>query len=339
MWAAVMWDIVASQTPRVRNEMLLHESFHIVQKRLGLAVSTVSAEHLDSVEGRYWMRLEWRALERALRESGKERTLAVREALAFRQARRMRFPNMVESERALEINEGLASYTGTVLAAPSQAEAIARAIELLTNATGPASLGGAWATENDADSFVRTFAYTSGPAYGLLLDAASPGWPRKVRASDDPGAMLMHALGVQPVAEPVAAAAHYGGLELRAAEEQRDQRRQARIAGFRRQFVDGPVLVMPGGGSGLSNSLGAVVIPDAGTIYFHAYRMKGKWGTLEADKGVLVSSDGSKRFLPAPVWGSDSTITGDGWALNVASGWMIRKGPRHGDYEVVRRQP
>jgi hypothetical protein len=54
-----------------------------------------------------------------------------------------------------------------------------------------------------------------------------------------------------------------------------------------RRFVDGPVLVMPGGGAGLSNSLGAVVIPDVGTIYFGAYRMTGAWGGLEADKGVL----------------------------------------------------
>ena len=41
------------------------------------------------LDGRYWLRLEWRALARALRESGEQRDLAVREALAFRQARRM----------------------------------------------------------------------------------------------------------------------------------------------------------------------------------------------------------------------------------------------------------
>ena len=57
---------------------------------------------------------------------------------------------------------------------------------------------------------MRTFTYNSGPAYGLLLDAASPGWPRTVRGSDDPPAMLMRALGVQPVADAAAAAARYG---------------------------------------------------------------------------------------------------------------------------------
>ncbi len=55
------------------------------------------------------MRLEWRAL-------------------AFRQARRQRFPDGAEGERADELREGLAQYTGTVVAAPTTADAIADAV-------------------------------------------------------------------------------------------------------------------------------------------------------------------------------------------------------------------
>jgi hypothetical protein len=324
MWAALTWDTIANWPARTRGEAFLHESFHIVQLQRGLSVNTLSAEHLDSMEGRYWTRLEWRALARALRESGESRTLAVREVLAFRQARRTRFPDKVETERALDINEGLASYTGTVLGAPTPADALASALDGLAGA-------------ETGESFVRTYAYASGPAYGLLLDAASPGWPRTVRASDDPAAMLMRALTVQPVADATAAALKYGGPELRAAEEERERQRQARISELRRQFVDGPVLVMPGAGSGLSNSLGAVVIPDAGTIYFGAYRMAGEWGALEADKGVLISTDGRTRRLPAPVPADGTTVTGDGWTLEPAPGWVVREGPRRGDYELVPR--
>lgn len=324
MWAAVTWDTISNWPARTRGEVFLHESFHIVQMRLGLGVGRVESEHLDSVEGRYWLRLEWRALARALRETGEARALAVGQALAFRKARHARYPDNVESERALEINEGLASYTQTVLAAPSEADAIARTLELLAEA-------------EDGESFVRTFAYTSGPAYGLLLDAASPGWPRKVRGSDDVAVLLIRALGAQPVTDAAAAAARYGGAELRAAEEKREQQRQARIAELRQRFLDGPVFVMPGGGGGMSDSRGAVVIPDAGTIYFGAYRMTGEWGALEADKGVLVSSDGRVRRLPAPVRRDDTTISGDGWTFKAAPGWVLREGARRGDYEVVRQ--
>ena len=330
MWAALTWDTIANWPPRSRGEAFLHESFHIVQPRLGLTLSNdspgaVENEQLDSVDGRYWLRLEWRALARALRESGEPRALAVRDALAFRQARHKHFPNNVESERGLHITEGLPSYTQTVLAEPSGADAIARTLELLAGA-------------EEGESFVRTFTYTSGPAYGLLLDAASPGWPRRVRARDDPPVMLMHALRVEP-ADAAAAAARYGGTELRAAEDQREQQRLARIAELRRRFVDGPVLVMPGGGSGLSDSRGATVIPGVGTVYFHPFRMSGPWGRLEADQGVLVGTDGRSRRLPAPVRGDEATISGDGWTFKAAEGWIIREGARRGDYEVVRRQP
>jgi hypothetical protein len=322
MWAALVWDIVANQPPHVRNAMFLHESFHIVQMRLGLGVPTVSAEHLDEVDGRYWLRLEWHALARALQESGERRTSAVRDALAFRQARHTRYPDKVETERALDINEGLASYTGIVLAAQSEADAIASALGELTG-------------QESGESYVRTAAYASGPAYGLLLDAASPGWTRKVRVSDDPAAMLMRALATQPAANVEEAAARYGGAELRAAEVRREQQRQARIAELRQRFVDGPVLVMPGGGSGFSDSHGAVVIPNVGTIWFGDYHQTGPWGALDATKGVLLSTDGSTRRLPAPVRRDETTMSGDGWTLKVATGWVVREGARKGDYEVV----
>jgi len=63
------------------------------------------------------------------------------------------------------------------------------------------------------------------------------------------------------------------------------------IAALRQRFVDGPVFVIPCGGGGTSNSLGAVVIPGAGAVYFHSYRWSGPGGTLAAESGVLEASD------------------------------------------------
>jgi hypothetical protein len=325
-WGAYMWDDVANATPRHRMEIFLHELFHGVQPQLGLMAPALATEHLDAADGRYWLRLEWRALARALRESGEQRNLAVRDALAFREARRMLYPASVEDERGQEITEGLAAYTGTVLAAQSAADAIVGALDLLANAEAE-------------ESFVRTFAYKSGPAYGLLLDSASPGWTRRVRGTDDLGTLVMRALAVQPATDATASATRYGGAEIRASEQKREQDRRARLAELRRRFVDGPVLRIPGGGSGMSNSRGAVVIPGVGTVYFGPFRASGGWGTLEAEKGALVATDGSSRRVPAPVRRDDGTFAGDGWTFKVAPGWVVREGARRGDYEVVRQQP
>ena len=328
-WSAYTWDDVANRTPRERKELFFHELFHGVQPQLGLGAPALATEHLDAGDGRYWLRLEWRALTRALRESGQPRTLAVRDALAFRQARHKLYPASVEDERAQEITEGLAAYTGTVLAAQSDADAIASAIDLLVK-TEAAALEA---------SFVRTFAYMSGPAYGLLLDASSPGWTRRVRGTDDLGTLVMRALAVQPATDATASATRYGGAEIRASEQQREQERQQRFAELRQRFVDGPVLVIPGGGSGMSDSRGAAVIPGIGTVYFGPFRASGDWGTLEAEKGVLVASDGRSRRVSAPVRRDYGTFTGDGWTFKAAAGWVVREGARRGDYEVVRQQP
>jgi hypothetical protein len=328
-WSAYMWNDVVNRTPRERRELFLHELFHCVQPRLGLAAKALDSEHLDAADGRYWLRLEWRALARALRESGELRNLAVRDALVFRQARRMLYAGNVESERGQEITEGLAAYTGAVLAADSAADAIASAIDLLVR-TEAAALEA---------SFVRTFAYNSGPAYGLLLDASSPGWTRKVRSTDDLGTLLMRALAVQPASDATASAARYDGAEIRSSEQQREQQRQQRLAELRRQFVDGPVLLFPGAGGAQFNSIGAVSIPGVGTVYFGPYNASGEWGTLSAEKGVLIASDGRSRRVSAPVRRDDVTFTGDGWTFKAAPGWVVRKGSRPGDYEVVRPTP
>ena len=322
-WTAFMWDFVVAQRPRDREVLFLHELFHRVQPQLGLIAPAHANEHVDAADGRYWLRLEWRALARALRVSGEPRETAVRDALAFRQARRALYPGSAESERDVEITEGLAHYTGIVVAAPSRADAIASAVDL--------------AATDTVESFVRSFPTTSGVLYGLLLDATSPGWTRHVRSTDDLGTLLMRALAVQPTTDATASATRYGGAEVRAFEQQREERRQERLADLRRRFVDGPVLQIPGGGGAASDSRGAVVIQGVGTVWFGAYRASGTWGTLEAEKGVLVASDGRWRRVSAPQRRDSVTFYGDGWTFKAASGWLIREGARRGDYEVVRR--
>lgn len=324
-WIAYTWDDLATAPAWRRREIMLHEMFHGVQQQLGLGVGLLENEHLDALDGRYWLQLEWRALAQALKSQGTQRTSAIRDALAFRQRRRSIYTMAAENERALEINEGTASYTGTVLAASSRADAIANALVTLT----PAEKG---------ESFVRTFAYASGPAYGLLLDEALPGWQRALRASDDLGTLLMNALAVRPSTDVERAAGKYGGVELLAAEQRRERLRQDRINELRLQFVDGPVLVLPGGGHAASDSRGATVIPGIGTVYFHKYRASGPWGTLMTEKGVLLASDGRSRRVPAPVRRDDGTVSGDGWTFTAAPGWTVHEGARRGDFEVVKEQ-
>lgn len=320
-WATYIWDFIPADDRRRRGETLLHELFHRIQPQLGLMTQTGQNDHLDTLEGRYWLQLEWRALARALGLSGTERTAAVRDALAFRLSRRTVFTGAAENERVDEIGEGLAQYTGTVVAAASAAEAVASAIDQLADAEKQAT-------------FVPTFAYTSGVAYGILLDAWSPGWARQVQATSDLGQLLAAAAGIQPAENAAGAASRYGSAELRAAEEKRDVQRKAHSVELRRRFVDGPVLVLPRGGGATFDTRGATPIPGSGTVYV-GYRVAGEWGRFETTNGVLVSNDGGTLTVPAPTSVTGTALVGDGWTAVLAPGWVVRPGPRAGDYRVT----
>jgi hypothetical protein len=320
-WAAYIWDFTTSLDQGSRGILMLHELFHRIQPDLGLITLSGNNAHLDTVEGRFWLRLEWRALARALGQSGEDRKRAVSDAAGFRLSRRSQFANSAENERVEEIREGLAQYTGTVATAPSHAEAVASALEQL-------------AAAEQHETFLQQ-AYTTGVAYGILLDTASPDWRRRVHSDSDLGQMLMAALDVRPVANAVEASARYGGAEIRAAEETRGEQRMARLRELRNRFVDGPVLVVPSGGSGTFNAVGATPIPGAGTVYVLPYRQRGAWGTLDASNGVLVGDDGTRR-LPGPVRIDGANVTGEGWTVTVATGWIVRSGPRSGDYQIIR---
>jgi hypothetical protein len=70
----------------------------------------------------------------------------------------------------------------------------------------------------------------------------------------------------------------------------------------------------------------------------HVRVESGDWGTLEAEKGVLVASDRSWRRVSAPQRRDDVAFYGDGWTFKVALGCVVREGARRGDYEVVKQQ-
>lgn len=96
-WAAYMWDFTtALPTARVRGEFMLHELFHRIQPELGLISPGSNASgqnaHLDTVEGRVWMRLEWRALSRELSQTGETRKRTLSDAIAFRLKRLRSLP-------------------------------------------------------------------------------------------------------------------------------------------------------------------------------------------------------------------------------------------------------
>jgi hypothetical protein len=329
-WGGLRWFsfplyMLPEKDADVRQQVMLHGLFHRIQPELGLITDDGFNEHLDTLEGRVWMRLEWRALRQAVESSGSERAEAIADALAFRRERRRLFPGATDNERRDEIREGLASYTGIAAWANSPADALRAAATAL--AGGEAS-----------PAFVGNFEAASGPGYGVLLDDLLPGWRRQVRSASDLGDMLASATNRPPPTEVAVAAARYDAATLRTTEEARDRTQQVRVAELRRRFVEGPVLTMPAAGSGTSDTTGSVGIPGIGTVLFRNFTLSAQWGRLNANDGVLRAADGSTLSVPVtgPLVGT--TLQGDGWRVTLNAGWVVQPASRPGSFTIVREK-
>jgi hypothetical protein len=327
-WTMIMWGALG-QSRQSRVRLMMHESFHRVQDEIGLPATDAVNNHLDTMEGRIWLQLEWRALDGALRSSGVARKQAVADALAFRAHRRRLNGSASDAENALERNEGLAEYTGVRIAGATPIERAEMSEVDLRQAFRRAT-------------FVRSFAYMSGPAYGLLLDAVRPGWQRGAKGNFDLGELARQAYlltSSKPTdADVMARARNYGRDEIIATEKRRDEKRQRELAEARKKFVDGPVLVVkPGEHFNYGFDPNNVVAVDENSTVYPSLNVSDDWGVLKADGGaMLVREKGMiiRLVLPAPTAGATK---GDGWDLELKPGWELVPGERKGDVTLSKK--
>lgn len=321
-WEGLRWTMLMGFTipddTTTRRITFAHELFHQMQPDLHLAAADTPALHLDTEQGRVWLQLEWRALAAALIETGAAQTSAIRDALAFREYRRAQFPKSGQIEASQEIAEGVAEYTGLVAGEPDTYAARWHAASRLAHPDVSVSL-------------VRSFAYTSGPGYGLLLDERLPGWRTRISTETDLGDLLGSTLKQREVASAQSRAPYYGIAEIQLAEADRAANAEAERARYRALLVEGPVLVTPQPGRFSFNPNSLISLGDAGTVYptFHA---EAAWGTLDVKAGVLIPVDFSSTTLPAPRDPQGSHIEGPGWTIDLASGWSVVPAARQGNF-------
>jgi hypothetical protein len=331
-WAGVQWIMILWPLPLNRDAravLMMHESWHRVQAGLGLPAQNPAITHLDTLEGRYWLQLELRALSAAL---GKEKELqaqAITDALCFRRHRHRLFQAEAAKESALEMNEGLAEYTGIKLSGMERADRVAYAIRKLEN--GPAN----------ASSFIRSFAYWTGPAYGLLIDSKSKDWLRQVKPTSDFGAIAETTFGIKTPEtsdrELQQRAERYQASQLRPREETREKIRKERVANAQAKFIDGPVLTLPLENMQYSFTYSELLPLEPHGIVYPNLQLTDLWGTISVKNGALMATDRKSLRVSAPA-STEGNIAGDGWSLALKPGWKLVPAEKKGSYRVARSQ-
>lgn len=328
-WNGRIWTMLVAPLPTEepgRSILLMHEAWHRIQDQIGLKAANADQPQLATEAGRVSLRLELRALAAALAaEDPEARRVAVQDALTFRAWRQTRFAEAQAAEDALERHEGLAEYTGRLL---SRDEAM---ISHLVEHLGQG---------DRVRAYARSFAYYTGPAYGVLLDAAAPDWKISWDRNEGLPQRLAQALGLEIAADDAAFAvsgARYGATTIQAEEAARAREQAARIASLRAGLVDGPVLVAPVAGASFSFDPNTVTpLPPEGTVY-GVIRAAADWGVLTVEKDGLLSTDWSRLTVThAGATRTNDGLTGEGWTLTLKPEWRVTPGPRDGDWTIGR---
>ncbi len=325
-WAMVLLPLPPDRFSRVR--LLVHESFHRIQKGIGLNAPDTANAHFDTESGRLWLRLELRALAQALRSGGQDGRVATSDALLFRAARRSNQSWSRGERKRARIAGGLAEYTGVVIALRVSGESInrvARTVEAF----------------EDQSAYSRSFAYATGPALGLLLDRYAGAWRGGLKTNRDISNLLAKAVGStygsDIVAQTRKRAPAYGFQAVAEDEQIRGNRRRQQLAAFQARFIDGATLRFPRTEE-LQRSFNPnnlVTMGDAGTVY-PTGTFTSRWGRLQVDYvGALLAPDNQSLRVAAPSDASAKPLTGPGWKLDIAPGWTIRPVSQTGSFEVV----
>lgn len=333
-WSGVRWTIIALSTVPAsldeRIELFMHETFHWFQPDLGLLVAGRPCAHMDTYDGRVWIRLEGKAMQQALLSEGDVRLRHLKGALTFRAYRQSKFPDAAEDERLLELNEGLAQYTGISLMGMPRDETFHFAARVL----------GGWPSSRP--SLSRWYAYDLLPAYGLTLDELDAVWRSGLTKDSDVVGVLAAKIGwtaPRDLARGAAVFARpYGLAKISSEERERDKAHKKVIAELEKKFVKGTVIVVP-----LSarrpfafRTDSIVELPPYGTVFSNV-QLQDEWGSVSVDQGgILLSPDRSVGYLSSE---GSAGVKGDGWRLELNSGWGLAPGKRQGDLEIVRSLP
>ncbi len=281
-----------------------------------MAPSFFNLSNMDEREARLWIKLEWKALRKALNSEGNERKFAIRDALIFRGSNRELYSKNATDQNRFETNEGLATFTYTLLCTSSCEEFKSRIFENLDRVYS-------------MQSYARSYGFIHGALYASLLHQI--GFDFRVIHSDnfDLGKTVkdLYQIELPEICRDVA-----GSLAVNYEIDEINKEEELRLANIKESlhkevsvFTEKAVVFLE-----LESPYFDFEPEDThsldtlGTLY-NSIRISDNWGKLTVDKGGCLVSYSLKylRITAKGIKTNKSQIAGDGWILNLNSGWEL----------------
>jgi hypothetical protein len=294
----------------------IHSLFHLFQENEGVIASTFNSTNMDEKEARLWIKLEWKALRKAINTNGEDRQLAIRDALIFRGSNRELYHKYAADENRFETYEGLTTFTYTLLCTNSPEEFKSRLFENLDRIYS-------------MQSYARSYGFIHGALYASLL--YDKGYDLKKIKSDsfDLGNAVkeLYNIDLPVICRDVAGslAVNYDIESVNKEEEKRNADIKESIHSQISIFTEKPVVFLELESPYFDFEPEDIHSLDTlGTIY-NSMRVSDNWGKLTVDKGGCLVSNNLKFIrITAKAFKADKNhISGDGWHLLLNSEWEL----------------
>lgn len=296
----------------------VHVLFHCFQKERGSEHIVFNQRNMDEDKARLWIKLEWKALEKALNSEGNERLMALRDALVFRGSNREAYQKYAEEENRFETYEGLATFTYTKLCSGKVEDCRKTLLDYLSRIY-------------NMPSYARVYGNIHGALYAALLHDA--GYNFKAIKSDttDLAAITrdLYNIGLPEICRDVAGslALSYDLPSINREEDERRKNILQRLHNLTSTFTEKPVVYLELQSPYFDFEPEDIHPVDSlGTLYTKM-RVSDSWGKLSVDKGgCLVSRN--YRFLRITARGykpEKNRISGEGWNIILNEGWEITR--------------
>jgi len=294
----------------------IHSLFHLFQENEGVIASTFNSTNMDEKEARLWIKLEWKALRKAINTNGEDRQLAIRDALIFRGSNRELYHKYAADENRFETYEGLTTFTYTLLCANSPEEFKSRLFENLDRIYS-------------MQSYARSYGFIHGALYASLLYDKRYDLKKIKSDSFDLGNTVkeLYNIDLPVICRDVAGslAVNYDIESVNKEEEKRDKDIKESIHSQISIFTEKPVVFLELESPYFDFEPEDIHSLDTlGTLY-NSMRVSDNWGKLTVDKGGCLVSNNLKFIrITAKAFKADKNhISGDGWHLILNSEWEL----------------
>jgi hypothetical protein len=293
-----------------------HSLFHLFQQNEGIFASTFNLTNMDEKEARLWIKLEWKALRKAINSEGEERQLALRDALIFRGSNRELYHKYAEDENKFETYEGLSTFTYTLFCSNSPEEFKMRLFENLDRIYS-------------IQSYAWSYGFIHGALYASLL--YDKGFELKnIKSSNfDLGNAVreVYNIDLPPICRDVAGslAVNYEIEAINKEEEKRDEDIKESIHRRISTFTEKPVVFLELESPYFDFEPEDIHSLDTlGTLY-SSIRISDNWGKLTVDNGGCLVSNNLKfvRITAKAFKVEKKHISGEGWHLILNYDWEL----------------